>query len=133
MEPNLILTKEDFEKLTALVAYTETEAAAMLEEELSRAKVVTQEELPNDVVTMNSKVVFQDVDSGNETVITLVYPPDANADEGKISVLAPIGAALIGLRVGQEIKWPLPNGKAKKVKVLKVLSQPETRTKDLGA
>lgn len=77
--------------------------------------VVANDELPADVVSMNSKVSFKDLDTEKESVVTLVYPQDANIDEGKISIFAPVGSALIGLRVGQVINWPLPHGKEKKI------------------
>lgn len=120
----LILTKEDFEKLTSLINSTNLETIELLEEELNRASVVANEELPADVVSMNSKVRYQDLETGKETVVTLVYPHEADIEKNKVSVLAPIGSALIGLRVGQIIQWPVPNGKEKQVRVLAVLSQP---------
>jgi regulator of nucleoside diphosphate kinase len=66
------------------------------------------------------------LDTGKELVVTLVYPHDADIDENKISILAPIGAALIGLRVGQVIRWPVPSGKEKRLQVVAVLFQPES-------
>lgn len=123
---NLILTKSDFEKLTSLLNTATHETAELLEEELSRASVVPNEELPSDVVSMNSKVSFQDLETEKETVVTLVYPHDANIEENKISIFAPVGSALIGLRVGQVIQWPVPNGKEKRFKVVSVISQPES-------
>lgn len=120
---NLILTQADFEKLSSLVNVSNTEASELLEEELSRASVVADESLPMDVVSMNSKVRFRDLETGKDTIVTLVYPHDANIEEGKVSILAPVGSALIGLRVGQVIQWPVPNGKEKQFKVLSVISQ----------
>ncbi len=120
---NLILTHADFQKLFALINANDSETAELLEEELGRASVVADNELPNDVVSMNSKVCFQDLETGRETIITLVYPHEANIEENKISILAPVGSALIGLRVGQVIQWPIPNGKEKTFKVVSVLSQ----------
>lgn len=120
---NLILTKADFENLTSLINTANAKAAELLEEELNRASVVPDGELPADVVSMNSQVRFQDLETEKETVVTLVYPHDANIEESKISILAPVGSALIGLRVGQVIQWPVPNGKEKRFKVLSVISQ----------
>jgi len=119
----LTLTQSDFQKLTSLVKSTHSETAELLEEELGRASVVADEALPKDVVAMNSKVQFQDLETGKDSVVTLVYPQDANIEENKISILAPVGSALIGLRVGQIIQWPLPHGKQKQFKVVSVLSQ----------
>lgn len=126
MENQLILTKADFEKLTSLIHTANAESADLLEEELSRASVVADKELPADVVSMNSKVRFQDLETEKETTVTLVYPHDADIEENKISILAPVGSALIGLRVGQVIQWPVPKGKEKRFKVLSVISQPES-------
>lgn len=120
---NLILTNADFQKLSSLINSDNSKVAELLEEELGRASVVAEEELPKDVVSMNSKVCFQDLETGKQTIITLVYPHEANIEENKISILAPVGSALIGLRVGQTIQWPIPNGKEKTFKVVSVLSQ----------
>lgn len=115
-----ILSRTDFQKLSALVNTVKTETAELLENELSRSVTVVDEEMPDDVVAMNSKVSFVDQESGKESVITLVYPHEANIGEGKISILTPVGSALIGLKVGQIIEWPFPNGKSKELKVVAV-------------
>lgn len=101
------------------------EAAEALESELARARVVEPHEIPPDVVTMNSRVRFLDESTGQEREATLVYPKDADPAAGKISVLAPVGAALIGMRAGETIDWPLPNGRSKRLKILAVTWQPE--------
>lgn len=95
-----------------------------LEEELDRAHVVEPNRIPSDVITMNSKVRLQDMDSGEEVVYALVFPGKANADENAISVLAPIGTALLGYREGDVIEWQVPAG-TKRLKVLEVVYQPE--------
>lgn len=118
----LILTQSDFEKLNSLLEAAQPDIAELLKEELSRAVIVANDELPVDVVSMNSKVIFKDLVTDKESVVTLVYPQDANIDEGKISIFAPVGSALIGLRVGQVINWPLPNGKEKRIQVVSVSS-----------
>jgi len=124
-ETAIILTQEDYQKLSNLLRSTNFKASAQLEEEISRASVVPQNEIPKDVITMNSKVRFLDEETGKETQVTLVYPQDANVTESKISILAPIGIALIGLKVGQSIDWPLPNGSVKCIRVVAVDYQPE--------
>ena len=96
-----------------------------LEAELDRAEVVAPADVPADVVTMNSRVRFADADTGEEQEATLVYPADANVKESRISVLAPIGAALLGLSIGQFIEWPVPSGATKRLRVVSVLYQPE--------
>jgi len=125
-QETLIVTKTDFEKLSSLIRTATSDVAELLDEELSRASVVSDNELPEDVVSMNSTVRFQDLDTGGETVVTLVYPHEAKIEENKISIFAPVGSALIGLRVGQVIQWPIPNGKEKRLRVISVLYQPES-------
>jgi regulator of nucleoside diphosphate kinase len=96
-----------------------------LEAELSKAVVVDSKEIPLDVVTMNSQVVLVDLDSGNEVTLTLSFPADANAEEGRISVLAPIGTAIIGYRKGDVVEWEVPAGK-RRLRVKELLYQPES-------
>lgn len=96
-----------------------------LQAELDRANIVEPEEMPHDVVTMNSTVIFQIESSSTEFALTLVYPNDIGDGTGKISVLAPVGSALLGLREGDEISWPKPGGGLLKVRILKVVYQPE--------
>lgn len=76
---------------------------------------------------MNSQVRYLNVQDDKESVVTLVYPKDANSSEGKISILAPLGSALIGLKVGQEINWMFPDGKTRTLKILEVVYQPEAQ------
>lgn len=123
-DSTLILTQNDFQTLSGLALTAQKDVAALLEEELDRATIVSADDLPSDVVTMNSTVRFADLESKKEMVVTLVYPHEANTDENKISVLAPIGMALIGLRIGQIINWTLPHGKEKIFKIVEVISQP---------
>lgn len=96
-----------------------------LRNELDRANIVEPEEMPHDVVTMNSTVIFRMESSGTEFALTLVYPNDIDDGSGKISVLAPVGSALLGLREGDAISWPKPGGGLLKVRILKVVYQPE--------
>ncbi len=95
-----------------------------LEGELNRGKVVKSKKIPKDVITMNSKVRLKDLDTQEEMIYWLVFPGDADPDQNKISILAPIGTALIGYRVGDVIEWKVPAG-LRKLKVLEVLYQPE--------
>lgn len=74
---------------------------------------------------MNSRVHCREQSSGKDYHLTLVYPKDANPDEGKISILAPVGSALLGLQTGQHINWPAPGGKTLKLELLEVIYQPE--------
>lgn len=125
MEPQgILISDQDFERLSLLVQHSESRSAAQLEEELARAKVVPQDKIPNDIVTMNSKIRFLDEASAKESEVTLVYPQDADVTNRQVSVLAPVGMALIGLKVGQSIIWPMPNG-SRKLKVISIVYQPE--------
>lgn len=119
----IVVTQADFHKLLSLARADGSEIAAMLEEELGRAAVVPDDQLPADVVAMNSKVSFLNLETQRESVVTLVYPQDANISENKISILTPVGSALIGLRVGQEIEWPFPDGRKKKLRIVSILAQ----------
>ena len=91
-----------------------------LENELTRAKVVPLSKLPANTVAMGSTVTFEDLESGKTTTVTLAYPNEANVEEMKISVLSPVGSALLGLRVGGTIEWPLPSRGQRRLKVIAV-------------
>lgn len=95
-----------------------------LEEELTNAQIITSEEIPKDVITMNSKILLRDIDANEEMIYTLVYPAEANLAEDKISVLAPVGTAILGYREGDIIEWKVPDGIIN-LKVEKILYQPE--------
>lgn len=95
-----------------------------LSEELERAIVVPSDRIPMDVVTMNSRLIYSDENTGTTREVELVYPGEADPVAGRISVLAPVGCALLGLRAGQSIDWNLPNGKVHRLRVERVLSQP---------
>ncbi|HAA47335.1 MAG TPA: nucleoside diphosphate kinase regulator [Synergistaceae bacterium] len=95
-----------------------------LRKEVEKAVVVPSEDIPEDVITMNSTVVLIDLDSMKELVYTLVFPEEADGSSGKISVLAPVGTALLGYKVGDIIEWDVPAGK-RRLKVKRILYQPE--------
>jgi regulator of nucleoside diphosphate kinase len=95
-----------------------------LRKEVEKAVVVPSEDIPKDVITMNSKVSLIDLESMKELVYTLVFPEDTDSLSGKISVLAPVGTALLGYRVGDVIEWDVPAGK-RRLKVKEILYQPE--------
>ena len=100
---------------------------AVLQGELDRAIVVSSEAVPPDVVTMNSRVVYSDETSGVQRVVTIAFPSDANAVDGRISVLSPIGTALLGLSVGRAIDWDFPDGSRRRLRVDELVHQPERR------
>jgi regulator of nucleoside diphosphate kinase len=120
----IIVTDADLARLQPVLDSTRGEGADALEEELQRAAIVRQADVPADVVTMNSDVVYEDGVTGARRTVRVVYPKDADSKRGWISVLAPIGSALLGLRVGQEIEWPVPHG-SKRVRVVELRYQPE--------
>ena len=95
-----------------------------LEQELERAETIDAAEVPADVVTMNSTVRLTDLELGDSDVYTLVYPDAADVKQGRLSVLAPVGTAILGYRVGDTVRWPVPNGVAH-IKLEEVLYQPE--------
>lgn len=122
-DQELIITDHDLQRLMPVIDVNDTPAAEALEAELRRATIVAQREVPPDVVTMNRDVEYEDLDSGVRRTVRIVYPKDADARRGWVSVLAPIGSALLGLSVGQEIAWQVPGGR-KRVRVVAVHEQP---------
>ena len=126
-KPSLILTRLDVQRLERLIDSLDesTPGVLALQGELDRAEqVVGHEEVPAGVVTMNSRVHCREEASGKEYHLTLVYPHEAGA-EGTVSVLAPVGCALLGLSVGQTIDWTVPGGKTLRLTLLGVDYQPE--------
>ena len=118
-EPRIILTATEHERLSGLgraAMNTMPDVAASLVDELDRAHVLAKGRRPIDVVCMGSEVEFRDDTTGRIQKVSLVYPGEADIEQGKISVLTPIGTALIGLAVGQETR----NGDLKRLTVLKV-------------
>ncbi|MCW5604116.1 MAG: nucleoside diphosphate kinase regulator [Burkholderiales bacterium] len=96
-----------------------------LEVELARAEIVDPKEIPSTVVTMNSTVRFRVESSSQEFHLTLVYPQYVDASGGTISILAPVGSALLGLSKGDAIEWPKPGGGALRVRIVDIAYQPE--------
>jgi len=125
-QPPIIITRADLQRLGGLLDSLEEygPGAEALEQELARAQVVGHDEVPAGVVTMNSRVHCREEASGKDYHLTLVYPQDAGG-EGHVSILAPVGSALLGLSVGQHIDWPAPGGKQLKLTLLAVEYQPE--------
>ena len=128
--PALLLSQLDVARIEALLEqpgfrHLDTRA---LRGELDRAEVVASEAMPADVITMNStaRVRVDDAKAGShEHELTLVYPRDADGSAHKVSVLAPVGSALLGLRVGEAIDWPMPGGRSARLQVLGSRYQPE--------
>lgn len=121
----IVITEQDLQRLLPILDQSATAESELLDEELHRATIVEQRRVSPDVVTMNSEVVYEDFATGARRTIRLVYPKDADLSRGWISVLAPIGSALLGLKVGQQIEWQLPAG-PRRVFVVEIRYQPES-------
>jgi regulator of nucleoside diphosphate kinase len=115
---NLILSDQDYARLSML------SDQGLLRDELGKATVVSADQVPGDVVIMNSRVTYLDHSTGLSRDIELCFPLEADIKAGKISVFSPVGTALLGLKVGQEIDWPFPNGESRRLKVMHVIHAP---------
>ncbi len=115
---------EDLLELAKEFNYRDRDDLKKLEEELSVAKIVDSQDIPPNIVTMNSKFRLRDLNTDKEMVLTLVFPKEANIQEGKISVVSPIGTATLGYSVGATIEWNIRSA-AKKFKIEEILYQPE--------
>jgi len=121
----IMVSEPDLERLTTLLrAAPADQVDERLGEELERAVVVPSTEIPPDIVIMNSRVTFVDVATGAASTVVLVYPRDADAANSRLSVFAPMGAALLGLAVGQSITWALPHGRTRTIRVTSVDRDP---------
>ncbi|MBB5349698.1 regulator of nucleoside diphosphate kinase [Desulfoprunum benzoelyticum] len=126
--PKIIISSRDAERLDELldsISEKEFPRKNDLETELDRADIVEPQDMPSHVVTMNSEVRFRIESSGEEFCLKLVYPRDVDPKGGTISILAPVGSALLGLSQGDEIEWPKPGGGVLKVRVQEITYQPE--------
>ena len=117
----ILLTERDYLSIRHILSTNHSEDFENLEIEIERAKIIAENEVPSDLVRMNSTVRFMILQDEKEMKLTLVFPEEAKFSEGKISILAPLGSALIGLRVNQEINWMFPDGKTKTIKILEIL------------
>jgi regulator of nucleoside diphosphate kinase len=130
MKRTLIISDADYQRLESLIDSARMDSRvredylASLQGELKRARVVPAGKVPADVITMNSVVRLRDLDSGETEEYELVYPVGADMALHRISVLAPIGTAILGYRLGDVIEWPVPAG-MRRLRVEDVLYQPE--------
>ena len=125
--PEITISTADLDRLEGLLGELRAgtpEIADGLRSELDRARIVEPAEVPHDVVTMNSTVRFADEESGKEFERTLCYPEEATGGTDKVSIIAPLGSALLGLSVGQRIDWPVPGGRMARIRILDVISKP---------
>lgn len=134
-EKDIIVTARDHAELSSVIAVTGKLSQRvkwelrLLENELKRARIVAPEEVPPNVITMNSRAELLDLESGERMEFTLVFPADENVNDGKISVLAPLGTAMLGYRAGDEFVWHVPHG-LRRLKVTKLQFQPEASLKN---
>ena len=121
--PPVHMLEDEAEKLTNLALNVEErlpQVSELLLSEIERATLHKAGRIGSDVVTMNSTVSFVDTATGTERRVTLVYPPDADIDAGRISILTPVGAGLIGLKAGQSILWPDREGRKRLLEIRQV-------------
>jgi regulator of nucleoside diphosphate kinase len=127
---DIYLTDQDLKRLNGLLEtarrlnYHDRADLAELEAELVRGHIIASAQVPPDVITMNSTVCLVDLETREEMVYTLVFPNEANIEQNRISILAPIGTALLGYKVGDTVEWQVPGGLSR-LKVKEILYQPE--------
>ena len=126
----LYITSADAKRLNEVLAaarmfnFRDRNDLKALDGELRKAKIVKSNAIPKNVVTMNTRLVFRDLDDGKKKEVTLVFPSDVNIDKGYMSILAPIGTALLGYAKGDDIEWPVPSG-VRRIHIEDILYQPE--------
>ncbi len=123
LPPSITVSSHDVDRLDAMLespAIAQSPAGQALAQELNRATVMAPEQMPEGIVMMHSRVECEDELHGDKHVLTLVYPREANVDEGKVSILAPVGTALLGLAVGQSMDWDAPGGRKLRLRVTAV-------------
>lgn len=133
---NIVVTQADYVRLAQMVQslrYTNDleirKCVEQIQDYLNDAHVVADDDVPQNVVTMGSRVKFVDVDTRKNTAYTVVWPEEANMDESKVSVLAPIGLALLGCQVEDEVNCHTP-ARLRRLKITDVLYQPEAAARD---
>ena len=124
------ITSFDFTRLANLIGslraarYADEDGLDRLEGELARGKVVAPAKVSADVVTMNSVVTLRDTDSGDSITCRLVFPDQSSLPENRVSILAPVGTAILGYRAGDRVEWPVPGG-MRRISVENIVYQPE--------
>lgn len=127
------LTEQDYNRLKHLLAELTRASRGVqvgvetLEDILDLARVMEPDKVPANVVTMNSRVLFKDLRTHESGTVTVVYPSDASPSDGRISVLSPVGAALLGEAEGSVVELPLPHGQSRRIRIATVLYQPEAQ------
>ena len=129
LPPSIVVSQHDMDRLDAMLEspqWRRHAAADALLAELARAEVRDAADMPAGVVGMHSRVECVDERSGDRHELTLVFPQEADVDAGKVSILAPVGSALLGLSVGQSIDWTTPDGRPLRLRVTAIRYQPES-------
>ncbi len=128
---NIYISEFDLKRLKELIKVVEEfgdkrviQYIEELDDELNRAESMTPQEIPDNVITMNSTFRVRNLDTNEVAVYTLVFPAEADSAKGKISILAPIGTAVLGYKIGDTIEWEVPAGR-KRLKVEEIVYQPE--------
>lgn len=131
-QATIYVTKTDRERLSNMIALARDQHdranlqyVGKLEKELKYADVFAPEEIPPDVVTMRSRIKLKDLDTNEEKVYSIVFPSEANFDEGKISILAPLATALLGYKRGDTVEFEAPT-RLRRLQILEILYQPES-------
>lgn len=128
-QPDITLTELDVRRLTPILKVYESGHGASvvnhLHAKMRRAPVIPAEKVPPDLVTMNCRVVYEDEQTGKKTEIVIAYPDDEDLVRGRISILEPASAYLLGTRVGQSVECPVSDGKTTRLRVLEIKYQPE--------
>jgi regulator of nucleoside diphosphate kinase len=125
--PAITVSERDLERLEAMLARLPDDqpGANALRRELDRARITQSEQMPPDVVTMNSRIRFVIEPAGREMEMTLVYPRDFTGRPDQLSVAAPAGIALLGLAIGQQIEWLALDGQTTRARIVDIAYQPE--------
>ncbi|WP_339670468.1 nucleoside diphosphate kinase regulator [Dasania marina] len=127
-KPKITVSSLDLARLEKMIGNLQYNPPPSLDDlvnELARADILAPKDIPSNVVTMNSTVKFKVTSSNKEFSLTLVYPQDSDGSPDKISILAPVGSALLGLSEGEQIEWPKPGGGQLQVEIIEVIYQPE--------
>lgn len=133
MKKKIIISSRDERRIRSLLDARRSANAAEAENlqrlagELDRARILPTEEMPSDVVALGSTVELEDLDDSEISTYTLVLPHEADASQGRISVLAPLGTGMLGFRAGDEFKWPVPTGTIQ-VRIRRLIAQPDMPT-----
>jgi regulator of nucleoside diphosphate kinase len=129
MEDKILITVNDYQRLNGLIGFASLrekmpEIVSRLNCKFKTAKMLSQDKISRSVITMNSRVLLQEISQGRQAEVTITYPQDADGREGKISVLSPIGLALLGREIDDTVSWKVPSGVGH-FKIVKIIYQPE--------